>query len=149
MNINAESLRHIRDQEGLSQKEFAKYLGISERSLQDYEGGKRIPPAKKELLELKLSAKNTDAINQKTPPEEVRLEKMIAKKVVEELSPYLKDFQKGHNSTGQQIHDLTELVKSLVALLIKVKYQVDQNQEDLKKIKEYSKEMHEIVTPTK
>lgn len=149
MIINAESLRRIRDQEGLSQKEFAKYLGISERSLQDYEGGKKIPTAKKELLQLKLGAKNADTMTQKNPTEEVRLETMIAKEVMEELKPHLEGFQMGHHATGKQLHDIKELVKTLVALLIKVKFQVDKNQEDIKEIKEYSKEMHEVVSPAK
>ncbi len=43
MEVNAETLRRIRDNKGLSQKEFALFLGISERSYQNYEAGKTGP----------------------------------------------------------------------------------------------------------
>lgn len=54
MKISAESLRNERDKRGLSQKDFAEFLGVGFRTYQNYEAGKVIPDSKKELLAYKL-----------------------------------------------------------------------------------------------
>jgi transcriptional regulator with XRE-family HTH domain len=56
MEVNSETLRKIRDDRGMSQKDFAEYLGISPRSLQNYEAGSAIPAAKKMLIASKIDA---------------------------------------------------------------------------------------------
>lgn len=38
------SLKELREQTGLSQTEFAEYFGISVRTLQEWEQGRRKPP---------------------------------------------------------------------------------------------------------
>lgn len=69
MDIDAETLRKIRDKKGMTQKEFADYLQISTRSYQNYESGLNIPPAKKLLIFYKLNAEG--AFKLKTDPGEI------------------------------------------------------------------------------
>lgn len=71
MDIDAETLRRIREEKGMTQKEFAEYLEVSPRSYQNYEGGSNIPPAKKLLFFYKLNADN--AFKLKTDPKETKV----------------------------------------------------------------------------
>ena len=43
-------VRAIREKVGISQEEFAKLLGVSSRTVQNWERGKTIPDSKREML---------------------------------------------------------------------------------------------------
>ena len=57
LTMAAEARRHV----GLSQAEFAKLLGVSLRTLQDWEQGRREPSGAAKTL-LKIAAQNPDAV---------------------------------------------------------------------------------------
>ena len=44
------NLKFLRTQKGISQEEFAKRLGVSSRTVQNWECGKKIPDSKREIL---------------------------------------------------------------------------------------------------
>jgi putative transcriptional regulator len=55
--INIPDVRSIREKTGLSQSRFAELLGVSVRTLQDWEQGRRIPTGAARTL-LMIAAKN-------------------------------------------------------------------------------------------
>ena len=57
LSMAAEARSHV----GLSQAEFAKLLGVSLRTLQDWEQGRREPSGAAKTL-LKIAAQNPDAV---------------------------------------------------------------------------------------
>ncbi len=57
LTMAAEARSHV----GLSQAEFAKLLGVSLRTLQDWEQGRREPSGAAKML-LKIAAQNPDAV---------------------------------------------------------------------------------------
>ena len=57
LTMAAEARSHV----GLSQAEFAKLLGVSLRTLQDWEQGRREPSGAAKTL-LKIAAQNPDAV---------------------------------------------------------------------------------------
>lgn len=131
MEINAETLRKIRDARGMTQKEFAKLLDISFRSLQDYEGGKVIPEAKKLLIISKLDAENVHEPGKKEEikrelqePEqkyqvpdtmkEATVDEMIARKVVEILRPFLREKTDEILVALKDLHKMEDEIKSTV-----------------------------------
>lgn len=106
MDINSESLRKLRDNKGLSQKEFAKFLGISERSYQNYEGGKPIPEAKVALISSKLDVKNAPIVKK-----ELSIEELIAQRVSELVKKELKE----RDAYVEKV--LKELMESIIHLI--------------------------------
>ena len=59
--IDAPDVRHIREQYQLSQSEFAALLGISVRSVQNWEQGRRTPHGSARVL-LQVAAKHPQAV---------------------------------------------------------------------------------------
>ncbi len=59
--INLPSVSSIREGTGLSQRKFAQLLGVSVRTLQEWEQGRRVPSGAARTL-LRIAAKNTRAI---------------------------------------------------------------------------------------
>ena len=59
--INAPSVTEIRERPGLSQAKFATLLGVSVRTLQDWEQGRRAPSGAARTL-LMVAAKNPRAL---------------------------------------------------------------------------------------
>ncbi len=55
--INVPSVANIRQGTGLSQRKFAKLLGVSVRTLQEWEQGRRAPSGAARTL-LRIAAKN-------------------------------------------------------------------------------------------
>jgi putative transcriptional regulator len=55
------SVAHIRERTGLSQARFAALLGVSVRTLQEWEQGRRAPSGAARTL-LMVAAKNPDAL---------------------------------------------------------------------------------------
>lgn len=47
---NLFDVKAIREKVGISQEEFAKLLGVSSRTVQNWEAGKKVPDSKRELL---------------------------------------------------------------------------------------------------
>ena len=92
---------------------------------------------------------NNSEKNDTTSFEDMRFEALLAKKVIEEFAPYLRDFQKGHEETGKKVHDINELLKALTKQFILLYNKVETLEEDLQEIKQYSKDVYEVVTPSK
>lgn len=59
--INVPSVANIRERAGLSQSEFARLIGVSVRTLQDWEQGRRAPSGPARAL-LALAHKNPRAL---------------------------------------------------------------------------------------
>ena len=59
--INVPPVSEIRERTGLSQKQFAELLGVSARTLQEWEQGRRAPSGAARTL-LRIAAKNPRAI---------------------------------------------------------------------------------------
>jgi putative transcriptional regulator len=59
--INVPSVSAIREKTGLSQKQFAQLLGVSVRTLQEWEQGRRAPSGAARTL-LQIAAKNPRAV---------------------------------------------------------------------------------------
>ena len=59
--INVPSVNEIREKTGLSQSRFAALLGVSVRTLQDWEQGRRAPSGAARTL-LLIAAKNPKAL---------------------------------------------------------------------------------------
>jgi putative transcriptional regulator len=59
--INAPSVSTIRERTGLSQTKFALLLGVSVRTLQEWEQGRRVPSGAARTL-LMVAAKNPKAL---------------------------------------------------------------------------------------
>ncbi len=59
--INVPSVANIRQGTGLSQRKFAELLGVSVRTLQEWEQGRRAPSGAARTL-LRIAAKNPHAI---------------------------------------------------------------------------------------
>ena len=59
--INVPSVSAIREQTGLSQADFARLLGVSVRTLQEWEQGRRAPSGAARTL-LLIAAKNPDVL---------------------------------------------------------------------------------------
>lgn len=59
--VNGPVVRQFRDDHGLSQSEFASLLGISVRTLQNWEQGRREPEGPAKIL-LQVAAKYPDAV---------------------------------------------------------------------------------------
>jgi putative transcriptional regulator len=59
--INVPPVSAIREKTGLSQKRFARLLGVSVRTLQDWEQGRRAPSGAARTL-LRIAAKNPRAV---------------------------------------------------------------------------------------
>jgi putative transcriptional regulator len=59
--ITVPSVATIREKTGLSQAQFAKLLGVSARTLQDWEQGRRAPSGAARTL-LLIAAKNPQAL---------------------------------------------------------------------------------------
>jgi putative transcriptional regulator len=59
--INVPSVTTIREKAGLSQKQFARLLGVSVRTLQEWEQGRRAPSGAARTL-LRIAAKNPRAV---------------------------------------------------------------------------------------
>jgi len=59
--INVPSVANIRERTGLSQSEFARLIGVSVRTLQDWEQGRRAPSGPARAL-LALAHKNPRAL---------------------------------------------------------------------------------------
>ena len=59
--INVPSVTEIRERTGLSQAKFATLLGVSVRTLQDWEQGRRAPSGAARTL-LRVAAKNPRAL---------------------------------------------------------------------------------------
>jgi putative transcriptional regulator len=59
--INVPSVSAIRESTGLSQKQFAQLLGVSARTLQEWEQGRRAPSGAARTL-LRIGAKNPRAV---------------------------------------------------------------------------------------
>lgn len=59
--INVPSVANIRERVGLSQSEFARLIGVSVRTLQDWEQGRRAPSGPARAL-LALAHKNPRAL---------------------------------------------------------------------------------------
>ncbi len=59
--INLPSVSSIREGTGLSQRKFAQLLGVSVRTLQEWEQGRRVPSGAARTL-LRIAAKNPRAI---------------------------------------------------------------------------------------
>ncbi len=57
----APSVSTIREKTGLPQTQFAKLLGVSLRTLQDWEQGRRVPSGAARTL-LRIAAKNPQAL---------------------------------------------------------------------------------------
>lgn len=62
MVINQLDIKSYRERYGISQEEFAKMIGSSARTVQNYEAGGVIPKSKHEILRMILSAKPRDLI---------------------------------------------------------------------------------------
>jgi putative transcriptional regulator len=60
-NVKLSPAAEARNRVGLSQSEFAKLLGVSVRTLQDWEQGRREPSGAAKTL-LKIAAQNPDAV---------------------------------------------------------------------------------------
>jgi putative transcriptional regulator len=58
---NLPSVAHIRERVGLSQAEFARLIGVSVRTLQDWEQGRRVPSGPARAL-LTLAHRNPRAL---------------------------------------------------------------------------------------
>ena len=59
--INVPSVSAIRERTGLSQSDFARLLGVSVRTLQEWEQGRRAPSGAARTL-LLIAAKNPDVL---------------------------------------------------------------------------------------
>jgi putative transcriptional regulator len=59
--INVPSVSAIREKTGLSQKQFAQLLGVSVRTLQEWEQGRRAPSGAARTL-LQIAANNPRAV---------------------------------------------------------------------------------------
>jgi putative transcriptional regulator len=59
--INVPSVSAIRERPGLSQRKFAQLLGVSVRTLQEWEQGRRAPSGAARTL-LRIAAKNPRAV---------------------------------------------------------------------------------------
>ncbi len=59
--INVPSVSAIREKTGLSQKQFARLLGVSVRTPQEWEQGRRAPSGAARTL-LRIAAKNPRAV---------------------------------------------------------------------------------------
>ena len=59
--VNVPSIRAIRERTGLSQSRFAQLLGVSVRTLQDWEQGRRVPSGAARTL-LLIAEKNPKAL---------------------------------------------------------------------------------------
>jgi putative transcriptional regulator len=59
--VNVPSVANIRERAGLSQSEFARLIGVSVRTLQDWEQGRRTPSGPARAL-LALAHKNPRAL---------------------------------------------------------------------------------------
>jgi len=59
--INIPPISEIRQRTGLSQKKFAELLGVSVRTLQEWEQGRRAPSGAARTL-LRIAAKNPRAV---------------------------------------------------------------------------------------
>jgi putative transcriptional regulator len=59
--INVPDVAHIRENTGLSQARFAQLLGVSVRTLQDWEQGRRAPTGAARTL-LRIAEKNPQAL---------------------------------------------------------------------------------------
>lgn len=59
--VNVPSVTTIREKAGLSQKQFARLLGVSVRTLQEWEQGRRAPSGAARTL-LRIAAKNPRAV---------------------------------------------------------------------------------------
>ena len=92
MDINAETLRQIRNKSGLSQSKFAELLGLKFRSYQNYELGHPIPDTKKELILYKLDTLNLHD-NQKIVHDVENIEDEYSKEINEALSKIEKELE--------------------------------------------------------
>jgi putative transcriptional regulator len=61
--INVPSVSAIREQTGLSQADFARLLGVSVRTLQEWEQGRRAPSGAARTL-LLIAAKNPNVLRE-------------------------------------------------------------------------------------
>jgi transcriptional regulator with XRE-family HTH domain len=60
LEINGETIKRFREENDLSQTDFANMVGSSMRTIQNYESGSKIPESKMEILRNVLSRKSTD-----------------------------------------------------------------------------------------
>jgi len=85
--MNALEIKKRRKELGLNQSELAKKLGVSTKTISNYENGEVIPESKKELL-LKILS-NEDAITLNEPSTNYGNEKIIIENLKSEIK--LKD----------------------------------------------------------
>lgn len=117
MKITGSDIKAIRNNLKLSQTAFAKEIGVSMRSVQDYESGKTMPAGDKLMRILELNKQNTVYHIPETKEASMSVEDQIAKNILDKLLPSMEKYSNEIIDAIGNLHIELNLIKNKQARL--------------------------------
>ena len=101
-------IKYLRQKLGVTQKELAKMVGVSENTIQNWEYGRRIPSTKHQIL-CSLLPNNTSSVGSSRPISEIS----DLSKALDEISEMRKLVQEQVRYNQEQFDRLMRVIESM------------------------------------